>query len=168
MAKITIVDADDNVVGSEERDIVRERGLIHRIVRVFVVNAEGKVLLQKRSDQLKDNPGKWDQSAGGHVDANEDYITAAKRETAEELGIQISDLRSLGKFYIERPAPGGTVRRFQTVFVGTWDGPVDYDKSEVADVAWFSVKEVDDWLARSPDDFTRNFAAAFSLLKQAP
>ena len=166
MARITIVDKDDNVVGSEERDIVREKGLIHRIVRVFVVNNESKVLLHKRNERLKDNPGKWDQSVGGHVDEDEDYITAAKRETSEELGITINDFRHLGKFYIERPAPGGTVRRFQTVFTCKWDGIVKYDKSEIAEVKWFSVNEIDDWLNASPEDFTKNFASAFSLLKQ--
>lgn len=166
MVKIAIVDEDDNVIGSEERDIVREKGLIHRIVRVFVVNDEGKVLLHKRSKQLKDNPGKWDQSVGGHVDENEDYISAARRETSEELGIDIDDFKSLGKFYVERPAPGGTVRRFQAVFECKWNGSVKYDKSEITEIKWFTIKEIDDWLNVSPGDFTKNFASAFSLLKQ--
>ncbi len=167
MARITIVDKDDKVIGSEERNIVREKGLIHRIVRIFVVNNEGKVLLHKRNEKLKDNPGKWDQSVGGHVDADEDYLTAARRETFEELGIKIDDFMSIGKFYIERPAPGGTVRRFQTVFMCKWDGVVKYDKSEIAEVRWFTIKAIDDWLTKSPEDFTKNFAVAFSLLKQA-
>jgi 16S rRNA (adenine1518-N6/adenine1519-N6)-dimethyltransferase len=166
MVRITIVDKNDNVIGSEERDTVREKGLIHRIVRIFVLDGEGKVLLHKRNEQLKDNPGKWDQSAGGHVDEGEDYLIAAKRETSEELGIKIDDFISLGKFYIERPAPGGTVRRFQTVYKCKWDNPVKYDKSEIAEIKWFTIKEVDDWLKASPENFTKNFASAFSLLKQ--
>lgn len=167
MTKITIVDKDDNVIGSEERDVVREKGLIHRIVRVFVVNHEGKVLLHKRNGQLKDNPGKWDQSVGGHVDADEGYLAAARRETSEELGIRVDDFISLGKFYVERPAPGGTVRRFQTVFKCNWNDTVKYDKSEIAEVRWFTINEVDAWLTKSPEDFTKNFALAFSLLKKA-
>jgi isopentenyldiphosphate isomerase len=166
MAKITVVDKDDKVIGSEERDVARKKGLRHRIARVFVVNTEGKILLQKRSIQLKDSPGKWDQSAGGHVDEGEDYMTAAIRETAEELGIRVSGLRELGKFYVERPGSGGVVRRFHTVFACKCDSPIKYDKAEVADVTWLSVSEVNAWLQTSPEDFTKNFASAFSLLKQ--
>ena len=166
MARITIVDKDDNVIGAEERDVVRTKGLRHRIVRVFAVNADGKVLLHKRSGDLKDTPGKWDQSVGGHVDKGEDYLTAAKRETSEELGIKVDEFISLGKFYVERPAPGGMVRRFQTVFRCNWNGPVKYDRAEIAEVKWFSIDEIDTWLGKSPEDFTKNFGPAFSLLKQ--
>ncbi|HSX35683.1 MAG TPA: NUDIX domain-containing protein [Patescibacteria group bacterium] len=167
MSRITVVDENDKVVGAEEREVVRQKGLIHRIARVFVINNDGRVLLQRRSLALQDNPGKWDQSVGGHVDEGEDYLTAAKRETLEELGISVDDFKELGKFYVERPAPGGTVRRFQTVFSCVWDGAVDYDKSEVNEVRWFSVTEIDDWVAKSPEDFTKNFARAFTLLKQS-
>lgn len=166
MARITIVDKEDSVLGSEERDVVREKGLIHRIVRIFVVNDKGEILLHRRNNRLKDNPGKWDQSAGGHVDGGEDYLSAAKRETAEELGIKIDNFICLGKFYIERPIPGGTVRRFQTVFKCKWNDDVEFDESEISEVHWFTVKEIDDWLAKSPEDFTKNFMPAFSLFKQ--
>jgi 8-oxo-dGTP pyrophosphatase MutT (NUDIX family) len=165
MAKITIVDSDDKVIGSEDRDIVRSQGLRHRIARVFIMRGDGYILLHKRNSRLTDNPGKWDQSVGGHVDADEDYLAAARRETLEELGIAGIELQAVGKFYIERPAPGGYVRRFQTVFTGYWEGPIHYDKAEIEEVKWFSVEEITSWLATSPDDFTKNFAAAFQILK---
>lgn len=153
--KITIVDNKDKVIGSEERDIARQQGLAHRIVRVFVLNDYGQVLLHKRSKKLKDNPGKWDQSAGGHVDEGEDYAIAAKRETSEELGIEINDFISLGKFYIERPALGGIVRRFQTVFKCQWNGSINYNKSEIVEIKWVTIEEIDNWLKTSPEDFTK-------------
>lgn len=165
MTKIAIVDEDDTVIGAEERMAARERGLIHRIVRVFVVNNQGQILLQKRNEALNDNPGKWDQSVGGHVDEGEDYVAAATREASEELGIEVQNLVNLGKFYIERPAPGGMVKRFQTVFRCEWNGPVNFDVSEVSEVKWFTIEDVDTWLARSPDDFTKNFTVAYGLLK---
>ncbi|OGL30470.1 hypothetical protein A3F37_01190 [Candidatus Saccharibacteria bacterium RIFCSPHIGHO2_12_FULL_41_12] len=167
MAKIAIVDENDNVIGSEEWDVVRAKGLRHRIVRIFVINSDGKILLHKRNESLKDNPGKWDQSAGGHVDEGEDYVTAAKRETHEELGIEIDKFTKIGKFYIEREAPGGIARRFHTVFTCKWDGDINFAKSEIAEIGWFSVDEIDLWFKKSPDRFTINFAKAFALLKQS-
>lgn len=166
MPKITIVDEADNVIGAAERSAARSEGLRHRIVRIFVLNHDNMVLLHRRNPALTDSPNKWDQSAGGHVDEGEDYLAAAKRETYEELGITVDEFVSLGKFYIERPAPGGIVRRFQTVFTCKWDSEFVYDESEIVEVKWFSVDEIATWIQTDPDDFTKNFAAAFELLKQ--
>lgn len=164
---ITIVDENDNVVGAETRKNARKRGLRHRIVRIFLVNAAGQILLQRRSLELDDNPGKWDQSAGGHVDEGEDYEEAAIRETQEELGVAVKELVHAGKMYIERPAQDGFIRRFQAVFIAPYDGPVRPNKEEVAEVQWFSPNEIDDLYAARPDDFTKNFIKAYALFLEA-
>lgn len=161
MAKICIVDENDNIIGAEERSVARANGLRHRIVRIFVFNSNGLVLLQQRNLQLIDNPGKWDQSVGGHVDAGETYEQAAKREMIEELGIKVNDFKEVGYFYIERPAPGGEVKRFQKVYTCICDDPVKIDKNEVEKVDWFKVEDVINWLDKSPQDFTTNFQKAF-------
>ena len=164
MIKNTIVDTNDKVIGAEYRDVVRTKGLIHRIVRIFIINNNGKILLQKRRSDLKDNPGKWDQSVGGHVDEAESYQDAAQRETNEELGIKINKFIKIGYFYIERPDKYGYIRRFQTIFVGRWNGPVKFEVSEIAEVKWFTAKQIDEWLNKSPNDFTKNFGVAFKDL----
>jgi isopentenyl-diphosphate delta-isomerase type 1 len=161
---IAIVDENDLVVGAETRSVARKRGLRHRIVRVFLINSNGQILLQQRSLELTDSPGKWDQSVGGHVDEGEGYDQAAIREAYEELGIQITELRNLGKIYIERSSPDGYIRRFQTVFTTRYDGELHPNMEEVAQVRWFSIREITDWHTARPDDFTRNFIKAFALL----
>lgn len=52
---------------------------------------DGKVyiLAQKRAKTVH-NGGFYDASAGGHVDLGEDVLTAALRETKEELGVTLS------------------------------------------------------------------------------
>lgn len=47
-----------------------------------------KVLMQKRAEDKKRFPGFW-IGPGGHVDDNEDVLTAAIREIKEETGIDI-------------------------------------------------------------------------------
>jgi len=135
-------------------------------VRIFLINSDGKILLHRRNLSLTDSPGKWDQSAGGHVDEGEDYLDAARRETFEELGMQINDLTAIGKFYIEREAPGGMVRRFQTVFIARWDDEIHFNPGEVAEVRWLLPVEIAAWLQTKPDDFTKNFAGAFERLQK--
>ena len=53
---------------------------------MFLVNKHGAVLLQKRSLWKDRQPGKWDSSAAGPLDAGESYEEAAVRELKEELG----------------------------------------------------------------------------------
>ncbi len=88
MEMFEVVDEDDRVIGLRPRAQCHgDPSLVHRVAHVLVVNGRGEVLLQKRS-QFKDiQPGKWDTSVGGHLDPGEDYLAAAKREMAEELGL---------------------------------------------------------------------------------
>ena len=76
-------------------------------------------------------------------------------------------MRDIGKFYIERTGPGGFIRRFQTVFMATWDGTIKWDKKEVAEIKWLSPAEIELWLKEKPGDFTKNFFRSFDLLKKA-
>ncbi|MFM2381971.1 MAG: hypothetical protein RLZZ76_738 [Candidatus Parcubacteria bacterium] len=40
-------------------------------------------------------PGRWDNSAAGHVDAGEDYSRAVLREAEEEIGVRGITVRNL-------------------------------------------------------------------------
>ncbi|MCS7338324.1 MAG: NUDIX domain-containing protein, partial [Verrucomicrobiae bacterium] len=82
-----VVNAADEVIGRQPRAEVHRLGLLHRAVHVLVFNSRGQVYLQKRAHTKDRQPGLWDSSASGHVDAGEDYDTAALRELREELGI---------------------------------------------------------------------------------
>ena len=67
---ITIVDEENNVVGSTTRQEAQLKGLWHRIVVVLVFNSQGQLFIQKRSPHAETSPNMWDHSAAGHVDAD--------------------------------------------------------------------------------------------------
>lgn len=69
------------------RDEVHKKGLWHRCIVVAILNDKNEILLQQRSQEKLTHPGKWDLAAAGHVDAGEDALSAAMRETTEEIGI---------------------------------------------------------------------------------
>jgi len=71
------------------RDEVHREGLWHRIAVVAVIDNEHHILLQQRSMNKLTNPGRWDITAVGHVDAGENSYATALRETAEEIGIKV-------------------------------------------------------------------------------
>ena len=54
-----------------------------RIAVVLVFNTKGEIILQQVAFTKKKDAGKWSYSAAGHVDAGEDYPTAALRELKE-------------------------------------------------------------------------------------
>lgn len=88
MEMFEVVDDDDRVIGLMPRAQCHGNpALVHRVAHVLVVNAQGEVLLQQRSKHKDIQPGKWDTSVGGHLDPGEDYLAAARREMAEELGL---------------------------------------------------------------------------------
>lgn len=66
------------------RSEATREGVAVGAINILLVNEKGEVLLQKRPED-KDNPGRWDKSVGGHVDAGESHDGAAVREAGEEL-----------------------------------------------------------------------------------
>ena len=84
---LDVVDSKDRVIGQATRGKVHAQGLLHRSVHILVFNSTGDMFLQKRAMTKDENPGYWDTSSAGHVNAGEDYLACAHRELMEELGI---------------------------------------------------------------------------------
>ena len=81
---LSVVDASDTVIGEHRRDEVHRKGLRHRAVHVLIFNPQEQLFLQKRGLHKKENPGAWDSSVAGHVDAGETYDDCCVREVEEE------------------------------------------------------------------------------------
>lgn len=60
----------------------------HLVVHVYLVNPEGRFLLQKRSRRKERYPGAWEVT-GGAVLAGETSLQGALREVEEELGLRL-------------------------------------------------------------------------------
>ena len=55
---------------------------------VWIINSEKKILIQKRSPEKKNEPNVWAMT-GGSVIKGESSLDTIKRETLEELGIEL-------------------------------------------------------------------------------
>lgn len=64
-------------------------GQLHTVVHICVFNGSNEMLIQHRSANKDNWPGRWDVSAGGSALSGETSRQAAQRETAEELGITL-------------------------------------------------------------------------------
>lgn len=93
-----IYDKDANRTGRTMKRGIPAQGDYVLGVHVYLYTPDGMFLMQKRSRNKESHPGEWDVT-GGAVLAGEDSLTAARRETLEEIGIDIS----MGKIhYISR------------------------------------------------------------------
>lgn len=72
---------------------VHSDGDWHAVTQVYLFDKAGKLLLQERSLTKDFSPGKLQVSAGGHVNTGETHVSAAIRETHEELDITLKQER---------------------------------------------------------------------------
>lgn len=94
---LKVLDEDGNVTDIEKtKKEVHDEHLWHQEVAIFIINSEGKILLQKRSFNVHYNNGKWGMIAN-HVGASQSLVDALIQKGEEELGYTIdpSDVRYL-------------------------------------------------------------------------
>ena len=113
-------------------------GEYRQSAHTWIMNSEGKFLMQKRSPNKNTFPNMWSITGGG-VDSGETPLQGALRECKEELGIDISEsnIELILSFK----------RKYD--FVDVWLVKQDIDISdivlqedEVSDVKWASIDEI--------------------------
>ena len=99
--RLDVVDAAGRGVGVVERAVVRVLGIATQAVHlVGFAEGEGAVWAQQRAFDKPTDPGRWDTLMGGQVTTGESIAMTLERETMEEAGLALADLRRL-----ERAAP---------------------------------------------------------------
>jgi 16S rRNA (adenine1518-N6/adenine1519-N6)-dimethyltransferase len=150
-----------------------KKGLYYRIVSVFVVDNHGRMLLQQRAPNVKVYPNRWDQAAGGHVDAGFSYEQTARNELAEELGIRDVPIQLLGTFRTnDKFDDGRIVNQFERAYLAKIapSTPLKLQVSELSKTQWFTPTELKSLATEQPQNLTPGllhslhiYASAFGL-----
>ena len=157
-----VVDEQDRVTGQLARREVHRLKLRHRAVHMLVVNRAGKVFLHQRSMQKDLFPGVWDSSAAGHVGAGEDYDDTALRELEEEIGCRpVKPPKRLLKI----EAREETGQEFVWVYRVEAEGPFTLQADEIERGAWFTVAQIDRWIAERPQELAPAFLYLWPLAR---
>ena len=135
---VTLVDVNDQIIGKASRAEVRRDGLRHRVTYILVFNAQGQLLLQKRTTTKDLYPGYYDAAAGGVLLNGESYEQSAARELYEELGIQAVNMAAHFDHYFD----DGLNRYWGRVFSCQSEGPFALQASEVQSAEFVDVEKI--------------------------
>jgi 8-oxo-dGTP pyrophosphatase MutT (NUDIX family) len=159
--QLAVSDPQGQRLGTVERGAVRPLGISTLAVHLVGFAPDGRVWVQQRALTKANDPGLWDTLMGGMVSAADTLQTALERETWEEAGLRLDQLRDLrhgGHITTQRPASDGegsgyVVERIDWFVATVPDGvlPVNQD-GEVACFELISEGEV--WRRMLSDGFT--------------
>lgn len=136
--RVVLVDPQGRDAGTADKLEAHRAGVLHRAFSIFVFNAAGEVLLQRRAAGKYHSPGLWSNTCCGHPRPDEDIVRAAERRLAEELGFTCPLTERFAFTYRCELADGLVEHEWDHVLVGRWDGPVRPDPDEVGEVAWLA------------------------------
>jgi isopentenyldiphosphate isomerase len=132
------VDEQNRPCGVLARAELRERGLIGRASFIFLFDSAGRLCLHRRTLSKAIYPGYWDPAAGGMIGPGESELDAARRELAEELGVDSQQLEAHGSFFFDGPRN----RIWGSVFSTISDAPLRLQPEEVLEARFVTLEEL--------------------------
>jgi len=156
MHELILVNEADEILGySDKLAAHMGAGSLHRAFSVFIFNAAGEILLQRRAKGKYHFPGKWTNACCSHPVRNEITCDAAERRLLEEMGLQVP-LREVFSFIYraEDPQTGLVEHELDHVLLGETDEQPRANPAEVAEWRWISLAEVQQELRNDPHIYT--------------
>ena len=156
---VTLVDAEDNAIGSCGKIAAHREGKLHRAFSILISNPDGELLLQRRAAHKYHFASRWSNACCGHPRPGESTPGAARRRLAEELGftVQLTQVAELS-YCVEDEISGLVEHEYLHVFHGLYAGELCPNPDEVGAWRWMQPERVRRGLAARPDWFTPWFA----------
>ncbi len=138
---LDLVNINDEVIEQQYRSVVYRNKLSNfRVINAFLINNKNEIWIPTRTADKKLFPLCLDASVGGHVSAGEDYQSAFKRETMEELNIDINKVSY--KFLTKLVPHHNKVSAFMHLYaIYTNETPI-YNSHDFSHDIWINIKEL--------------------------
>ncbi|WP_294902436.1 isopentenyl-diphosphate Delta-isomerase [Tatumella sp. UBA2305] len=152
--EVILVDQDDNPTGKMEKLEVHQKGLMHRAVTVYVFNARGELLLQRRAENKYHCGGLWSNTCCGHPFPGETTQHAAERRLREEMGISLALNPAFEISYKLALDNGLTEHEYGHIFFGMTDALPELNPQEADAWRYSSLVGVQLEIAANAERFT--------------
>ncbi len=177
------VNENDKEIGFGEKMETHKSGQLHRAFSVFIFDVKSKkMLIQKRAVQKYHSGGLWSNTCCSHPYKEETWCKALKRCMSTELGINPvfseqannseypPDIQYIGKFKYYSQYEELSEHEIDYVFLYLPDeaiiNSIAFNKDEIEEIKWISLKELDSWLLENPEEFSAWFSEAYILVKK--
>ena len=169
---VILVDENDQVIGSEDKLIAHQQGLLHRAFSVFIVrehNGETQLLIQQRAACKYHGALLWSNSCCSHPQMHENTQLSALKRVEEELGVTLNQLTWVGSHLYKAVMPNDLIEHeFDHLFIAHENPPITYfNPDEVECLKWQSLPGLEQQLVDSPELFTPWFLPTFEKIKQS-
>ncbi len=162
--KIPIVNEQDEIIGYKEREETTPKD-IRRIVGLDVLNEKGEVLVAKRNLDKKIDPNLWGPSVAGTVDEGFNYDETVLKEAEEEIGLFDVKPVFLKKYFYETPKSRRWCQRYY-VIINSKERELKRQESEVAELKWVSIEDLEKWWKEKPEEFIPSFERTLDFIKE--
>ena len=174
-----LVDVDDRVIGSASKmDCHSGEGIRHRAFSVLLYDHDGRLLMQRRSQDKITFPGVWANSCCSHpLDIEGEngepvngVMTAARRKLVQELGYAASTVAQLefehiGSFeYSCRWDSEWTEYEIDHVLVARTDAEPQPNPNEISEILWVDSTELEEMVSGKGDWQNRDVAPWFKMI----
>lgn len=161
LSQVILVNENDEQTGVIGKMEAHERGFLHRAFSIFIFNSRGELLLQQRALHKYHSGGLWTNTCCSHPQPGEDTVAAAHKRLKEEMGFT-TKLEKIFDFIYKADVDNElTEFELDHVFVGQYDGFVEYNTDEVMNCKYESMAMLERAITEEPFDYTIWFRLAF-------
>lgn len=159
--RVVLVNALDEAIGIEEKTKAHLLGALHRAFSVFVVNAAGQLMVQKRAATKYHSRNLWSNTCCGHPRPEETIAHASRRRLREEMGFELN-LKEVFSFVYHANLEDGLIENeYDHVLVGFFEAVPKPDPAEISEWRWVDLAEVSEDLKKNPENYTYWFRISF-------
>ncbi len=164
--ELILVDGDDNETGFLCKAKCHDGdGVLHRAFSVFLFNAGGELLVQRRSQGKRLWPGYWSNTCCSHPRRGESMAVATRRRLQDELNIEAT-LEFVYKFCYQAQFGGrGAENELCHVFLGRTAGVVRPNGHEIEAIRYLDPDALQQAFATTPEEFTPWFRMEWKTLR---
>lgn len=164
---VILVDENDQEIGTMEKQEAHEKGLLHRAFSVFIFNEKKELLLQQRALTKYHSAGLWTNTCCSHPRIGETIEKAAHRRLMEEMGFDCELSTKTSFIYKAAFENGLTEHEFDHVLVGSFNGEINFNPTEVKNFKWINLEELQIDLLQNNQNYTAWFKIIFDNFQKS-
>lgn len=166
--EVILVNEKDEEIGLCEKMKAHKEGKLHRAFSIFIFNAKGELLLQRRALNKYHTPGLWTNTCCSHPRKGEVVKKAAIRRLKEEMGINLLEEELTEKFTFLYKAKLGDIYEHELdhVLVAMKEVQPVVNEKEVCDYKWESYENIMEDIKKNPEKYTYWFKEIMKFMKK--